>query len=191
MKVSAALCAGLIILASSSAARAGLIASYPEGVGTERPASAVVEIGTTPEGEVKCRILESSGDRKGDIQACRQAAEKRGKQGISQTVPVWIVPETASGYIAAAPRGERSRFTFKDYPVASIRENETGTVVTRLVITPAGAVESCTVLTTSGHQRLDRVACQVAQKRFQFDPATIDGSPVRDVQIHSTNFDIP
>ncbi|QMW21690.1 energy transducer TonB [Sandaracinobacteroides saxicola] len=65
-----------------------------------------------------------------------------------------------------------------DYPEASRRLGETGAMTVRLAIGVDGRVTACTVTRSTGHERLDARACQVAQRRWHFTPATADGVPV-------------
>ena len=66
----------------------------------------------------------------------------------------------------------------EDYPEASRRAGEEGRVTIRVGIGPDGSVTGCTVTASSGHERLDRKSCQVAERRWRFAPATEDGVAV-------------
>jgi protein TonB len=68
--------------------------------------------------------------------------------------------------------------TVDDYPPASIRLQEQGTVKVKYLIQTDGNVSDCEVLETSGFPRLDEAACLIA-KRWRFKPASLlDGTPV-------------
>ncbi|TPE61004.1 energy transducer TonB [Sandaracinobacter neustonicus] len=66
----------------------------------------------------------------------------------------------------------------EDYPDASRRAGEEGRVTIRVGIGTDGSVSNCTVIASSGHERLDRKTCQVAERRWRFSPATEDGVAV-------------
>ena len=66
----------------------------------------------------------------------------------------------------------------EDYPDAARRAGEEGRVSIRVGIGTDGSVSSCSVTASSGHERLDRKSCQVAERRWRFTPATEDGVAV-------------
>lgn len=80
--------------------------------------------------------------------------------------------------LAAAPRGGTVGVGRDDYPEASRRAGEGGRVTIRVAIGTDGYVKGCDVVKTSGHERLDRKTCQVAERRWRFTPATEDGVAV-------------
>lgn len=65
-----------------------------------------------------------------------------------------------------------------DYPDASRRAGEEGVTGIRVTIGVDGRVSSCAVTRSSGFTRLDERACQIAQRRWRFKPATDNGQPV-------------
>lgn len=65
-----------------------------------------------------------------------------------------------------------------EYPSASRRLEETGTVVLNFLIDVDGRVMESKVATSSGHDRLD-AAAKEALGRCQFKPGTVDGKPER------------
>jgi protein TonB len=65
-----------------------------------------------------------------------------------------------------------------DYPSASRRLGEEGRTLIRVEVETDGRVRDCQVVTSSGHDRLDRRACEVAERRWRFTPATEDGVAV-------------
>jgi protein TonB len=65
-----------------------------------------------------------------------------------------------------------------DYPDASARAEEEGTTGIRVVVNTEGKVSACQVVKPSGFNRLDDRACQIAQRRWRFKPATENGEPV-------------
>jgi protein TonB len=74
-----------------------------------------------------------------------------------------------------------------EYPLASRRRREEGTVVLRLVVGDDGHVAGVAVATTSGFERLDRAAADAAWS-WQFDPATRGGVAVRGSVLHQVTF---
>lgn len=79
---------------------------------------------------------------------------------------------------AATPRGNSVGVSTDDYPEASRRASEEGRTVVRVVIGTDGRVKECDVVQSSGHSRLDERACQVALRRWRFNPAQSAGQPV-------------
>ena len=83
---------------------------------------------------------------------------------------------------AAGPRvkGERAGWiTTEDYPSASIRAGEAGTVGIAVTVGTDGRVSGCTVTASSGHPALDATACRLYERRARFAPALDDaGNPV-------------
>ncbi|MEE4350299.1 MAG: energy transducer TonB [Pacificimonas sp.] len=79
------------------------------------------------------------------------------------------------------PSNARNAFTANDYPNASIRAEEEGTVEISMVVDTSGRVvsDSCQVTQSSGHSRLDRQSCRLAERRFRFEPALNNGNPVQ------------
>ena len=65
-----------------------------------------------------------------------------------------------------------------DYPAISIRGQEKGAVVVAYVVRIDGEVSNCSVVATSGFQRLDDAACAIVVNRWKYKPATIAGTPV-------------
>ena len=61
--------------------------------------------------------------------------------------------------------------TTNDYPVESLRANESGTVAFRLAINPQGRVAACTITMSSGSSRLDEATCSLVTRRAIFSPA--------------------
>jgi protein TonB len=66
----------------------------------------------------------------------------------------------------------------EDYPDASRRAGEEGVTGIRVTIGTDGKVSACSVVRSSGFSRLDERACQIAQRRWRFKPATVEGQPV-------------
>jgi len=64
-----------------------------------------------------------------------------------------------------------SLVTANDYPAAAIRAEAEGRVEVRLFVSPAGRVQRCAVLASSGSALLDETTCRLLQERARFTPA--------------------
>ena len=62
-------------------------------------------------------------------------------------------------------------FSANDYPVEAQRKGQQGQVVADMLINPAGGVETCTVVLSSGYRELDDGTCSILYQRAQFIPA--------------------
>ncbi|MGB3469605.1 MAG: energy transducer TonB [Erythrobacter sp.] len=97
-----------------------------------------------------------------------------------------IAVESATDY-DPAPRPRltnwrEARPTAADYPPASWVADEEGIVEYDLSVDTEGKVSGCTVITSSGHKRLDDLSCAISTERAIFEPATDrDGQPVASV----------
>lgn len=72
-------------------------------------------------------------------------------------------------------------FGQSDYPSASLRAEEEGTVTIRMEVGTNGRVQNCSVVSSSGHDRLDQQSCRLAERRFRFEPALRNGEEVAGV----------
>ncbi|RZK01317.1 MAG: energy transducer TonB [Novosphingobium sp.] len=80
---------------------------------------------------------------------------------------------------AAKPRNAPGGWaTTNDYPARDLREGNQGVTRFSLAIDANGRVQSCTVITSSGHPGLDQATCEKVSRRAQFEPAT-DGEGKR------------
>ncbi|MFO7306883.1 MAG: energy transducer TonB [Gammaproteobacteria bacterium] len=68
--------------------------------------------------------------------------------------------------------------TKPEYPAASRRAGEEGTVVLELYILPNGRVGEARVRQSSGYPRLDEAAIREAKRSWRFIPGTENGKPV-------------
>lgn len=59
---------------------------------------------------------------------------------------------------------------YADYPPASLRAREAGTVAVRLVVDSTGRVTACQIVSSSGYARLDEGTCATLVARAQFVP---------------------
>ncbi len=109
-----------------------------------------------------------------------------GGEGVSTMVerPAIIEP-AAPVRISAAPRGGTVGIRTDDYPQASRRAGEAGRVTIRVAIGADGSVKGCEVMSSSGHERLDKRTCEVAERRWRFSPATEGGTAIPSTQERS------
>jgi protein TonB len=72
----------------------------------------------------------------------------------------------------ASPRNDpRLWVTTSDYPARDIREGNKGTTRFQLSIDSDGKLQTCRILSSSGHPSLDEAACTNIMRRARFDPA--------------------
>jgi protein TonB len=64
-----------------------------------------------------------------------------------------------------------------DYPAASLRRGESGTVLIRVMVGIDGRPDDVDVANSSGSRRLDRAAVR-AVRRWRFHPARSNGQPI-------------
>lgn len=138
-----------------------------------------------------CTITNSSGSASLDQATC-SVIERRGlfrpaRDASGRTVEDrtdgrvrWVLPPPPPP--APAPRvGAATRptlylplpalFSTDDYPMAALRNEETGTVAFRVVVGLDGRVANCTVTASSGSASLDHATCAIIQRRARFFPA--------------------
>jgi len=90
---------------------------------------------------------------------------------IAEPTP-FASPSPRYSPVRAAPRGQPGLWvTRDDYPARAIREEWTGVTRFQLTIGTDGRVTGCTVTAGSGHEELDRVACDKVSARAKFNPA--------------------
>lgn len=110
---------------------------------------------------------------------------------VQQQVPNIVAPPAPPAPPPAPPvargptkRAEAINRTFEvsedDYPDASRRAGEEGVSGVQVVVGTDGRVKSCTVISSSGSSRLDDAACRIAERRWRFRPAELDGEKVEE-----------
>lgn len=124
-------------------------------------------------------------------------------ESIAPPAPTITVQTEAPRITPPAPTGPSQRATPKgrlgdtittdDYPDASIRAEEEGLSVIRYSIGPDGRVikGSCAVAQSSGYSRLDNRACELAERRFRFNPALSNGQPTTDQRTQRIRWQLP
>lgn len=65
-----------------------------------------------------------------------------------------------------------------DYPAASLRAEEEGTTTVAITIGTDGRISDCQIARSSGHSRLDERTCELMPRRYRYEPATQDGTPI-------------
>jgi len=100
--------------------------------------------------------------------------------------------------LAQAPSGgspalhRSGTITRDDYPTAALRDRAEGIVVIRLAVNADGRVAGCEIESSSGHHSLDSASCNLATRRFRFNPALdAKGSPRAGVVIHTVRWSLP
>lgn len=78
----------------------------------------------------------------------------------------------------AAAVDPRWPLTRAEYPSASVRLGEEGSVLLELTLGSDGRVLEARVLESSGHARLDQAAVDEAVRAWRLRPATLDGAPI-------------
>jgi protein TonB len=105
--------------------------------------------------------------------------------------PAPPAPPPAIASTRAIPNPRNREVSADDYPSASARAGEEGTTGIRVTIGTDGRVKDCQVVTSSGFTRLDERACQIAQRRWRFKPATENGQPVESTQAQNYRWVLP
>lgn len=93
-------------------------------------------------------------------------------------VPTPPAPVVAHVPVRTAPVVQAASCEKPEYPPASRRANETGTVLLNFLIDTNGKVLESKVERSSGHRRLDEAA-RAGLELCNFRPATVDGKPMR------------
>lgn len=95
--------------------------------------------------------------------------------------------------VRVTPKGNfQSLMSTDDYPSASLRNNEEGTVSYRLDVGTDGRVTGCSVTSSSGFPKLDQTACTLLQRRARFNIGKdAAGNPVTGVYNGRFTWKIP
>jgi protein TonB len=173
-------------------------ADYPSASRAAREegvASASYVIGV--DGRVtQCNITQSSGFKRLDDATCsiiqrRFRFNPASRNGLPIVEPQtgavsWSL--TAGISILATPRGRGNVFSDDDYPSASRVASEQGLVIVSYVVGVDGRVTQCDITQSSGFKRLDDATCSIIQRRFRFNPATLNGRPVPERKSQPVNW---
>ena len=74
--------------------------------------------------------------------------------------------------------GKGARITQPEYPPASRRAGEAGTVQLRCYVSEAGKCSEVSVVKSSGYDKLDEAAVKEVQRNWRFVPGKEEGKPV-------------
>jgi protein TonB len=74
--------------------------------------------------------------------------------------------------------GKGARITQPEYPPASRRAGEAGTVQLRCFVNESGKCSEVAVVKSSGYDKLDEAAVKEVQRNWRFVPGKEDGKPV-------------
>jgi periplasmic protein TonB len=87
-------------------------------------------------------------------------------------------PEHAVVRVLPSTSGKGARITKPDYPPASRRAGEEGTVTLAAYVLESGKVGEIKVVKSSGFDKLDDAALKDVQRNWRFVPGKEDGKPV-------------
>jgi protein TonB len=87
-------------------------------------------------------------------------------------------PEPKIEITRPTPRGGSVSVGTDDYPSASLRACEQGSVAVRVTIGTDGRVKACEIVQSTGFSRLDDKTCEVAMRRWRYNPAKEGNTPV-------------
>jgi protein TonB len=95
-----------------------------------------------------------------------------------QAAPPPPAPKSAGVKSPPSTSGRGARTTLPEYPPASRRAGEAGTVQLRCLVSEAGRCSEVSVVKSSGFPRLDEAAVKEVQRNWKFVPGKEDGKPV-------------
>ena len=103
----------------------------------------------------------------------------------TSTKPVAAPPPAAPAPVERAvvktppsTSGKGARITQPEYPPASRRAGEAGTVQLRCYVSETGKCSEVSVVKSSGFEKLDEAAVKEVQRNWKFVPGKEDGKPV-------------
>lgn len=99
-------------------------------------------------------------------------------------------PAPAGPTVGATLRSKSMSITEDDYPDASRRAEEQGSTRVSFAITADGRVETCNVVASSGHPRLDDQTCKIILRRWRFNPAQQNGVAIASTKTQSVRWQL-
>jgi protein TonB len=87
-------------------------------------------------------------------------------------------PKAATVKTAPSTSGRGARTPLPEYPPASRRAGEAGTVTLRCYVSEQGRCSEVSVVKSSGFPKLDEAAVKEVQRNWKFVPGKEDGKPV-------------
>jgi protein TonB len=97
---------------------------------------------------------------------------------VAQAPPPPKPVEHATTRTPPSTQGKGARITQPEYPPASRRAGEAGTVNLRCMVQETGKCTEVTVVKSSGFPKLDEAAVKEVQRNWRFVPGKEDGKPV-------------
>ena len=86
--------------------------------------------------------------------------------------------EKAVVRVPPSPQGKGAKITQPEYPPASRRAGEAGTVTLQVFVLETGRAGEVKVAKSSGFEKLDEAAIKEVQRNWRFVPGKEDGKPV-------------
>jgi protein TonB len=99
-------------------------------------------------------------------------------KAVAPPPPVAVAAPISQEPIVPPKSNNKNVVNQDDYPPVSRRLGEEGIVMVKIGVTDTGGVGSCAIQKSSGHDRLDLAACQIAKSKFHFTPAMQGGKAV-------------
>jgi protein TonB len=87
-------------------------------------------------------------------------------------------PERATVKTLPSTQGKGARITQPEYPPASRRAGEAGTVTLAAYVLESGKVGEIKIVKSSGFDKLDEAAVKDVQRNWRFVPGKEDGKPM-------------
>jgi len=100
---------------------------------------------------------------------------------VAAPAPVAAAPapvEKASVKVPPSTQGKGAKITQPEYPPASRRAGEAGTVTLQVFVLESGRAGEVKVAKSSGFEKLDEAAVKEVQRNWRFVPGKEDGKPV-------------
>lgn len=95
--------------------------------------------------------------------------------------------------VSASPKNAIGGWVTKDdYRTSWINREMTGLAVFTVKVGANGKVEDCRIVTSTGHDALDKATCKLVQQRARFNPAKdANGDPVTGTFTKSVKWELP
>jgi protein TonB len=123
----------------------------------------------------------------------QEAAQTTAITQTTNTKPTYTAPVAAPAPAvpSTAPKMDPKHPMSKpEYPAASRREGEAGTVQLEIYVLETGKVGDVRVKKSSGFERLDEAAVKEAKRSWRFVPGTENGKPVAMWRVFAVTFDL-
>jgi protein TonB len=97
---------------------------------------------------------------------------------VATPPPVAAAPERATVRTPPSTQGKGARITQPEYPPASRRAGEAGTVTLQVFVKEDGRPGEVKIAKSSGFAKLDEAAVKEVQRSWRFVPGKEDGKPI-------------